>query len=64
VGLLNALCALENRMISKNELAREAIRIEQDVLNESVGCQDQLWAAYFNRIEFLPDGTSWCSRSS
>ena len=58
VGLLNALCALENRMIGKRELAREAIRIEQGVLNESVGCQDQLWAAYggFNRIEFLPDG--------
>jgi D-glycero-alpha-D-manno-heptose-7-phosphate kinase len=58
VGLLNALCALENRMIGKSKLAREAIRIEQDVLNESVGCQDQLWAAYggFNRIEFLPDG--------
>ena len=58
VGLLNALCALENRMISKRDLAREAIRIEQQVLKETVGCQDQLWAAYggFNRIDFQPNG--------
>jgi len=59
VGLLNALYALDSRMISKRELAREAIRIEQDVLRENVGSQDQLWAAYggFNRIDFFPDGT-------
>jgi D-glycero-alpha-D-manno-heptose-7-phosphate kinase len=58
VGLLNALNALEARMISKRDLGREAIRIEQDVLKEDVGCQDQLWAAYggFNRIDFHPDG--------
>jgi D-glycero-alpha-D-manno-heptose-7-phosphate kinase len=44
-------------MVSKRNLAREAIRIEQEVLKESVGSQDQLWAAYggFNRIEFFPD---------
>ena len=59
VGLLNALHALDSRMISKRDLAREAIRIEQDVLKENVGSQDQLWAAYggFNRIDFYPDGT-------
>jgi D-glycero-alpha-D-manno-heptose-7-phosphate kinase len=59
VGLLNALYALNSRMISKRDLGREAIRIEQDVLKEDVGCQDQLWAAYggFNRIDFHPDGT-------
>jgi len=59
VGLLNALRALDSKMISKRDLAREAIRIEQDVLKENVGSQDQLWAAYggFNRIDFYPDGT-------
>jgi D-glycero-alpha-D-manno-heptose-7-phosphate kinase len=59
VGLLNALYALNNKMISKRDLAREAIRIEQDVLQEKVGSQDQLWAAYggFNRFDFHPDGT-------
>jgi D-glycero-alpha-D-manno-heptose-7-phosphate kinase len=59
VGLLNALAALNNRMSSSRELAREAIRVEQDVLKEVVGCQDQVWAAYggFNRIDFFPDGS-------
>jgi D-glycero-alpha-D-manno-heptose-7-phosphate kinase len=59
VGLLNALSALNNRMTSSRELASEAIRIEQQVLKENVGCQDQVWAAYggFNRIEFFPDGS-------
>ena len=58
VGLLNALYALNSQMISKRDLGREAIRIEQEVLKENVGCQDQLWAAYggLNRIEFFPDG--------
>jgi D-glycero-alpha-D-manno-heptose-7-phosphate kinase len=58
VGLLNALHALNNRMIAKEELATTAIHIEQNVLAENVGCQDQIWAAYggFNRIDFLPDG--------
>ncbi len=58
VGLLNALNALQGRMISKRDLGREAIRIEQSVLKEDVGCQDQIWAAYggFNRIDFHPDG--------
>jgi D-glycero-alpha-D-manno-heptose-7-phosphate kinase len=59
VGLLNALHALDSKMVSKRDLAREAIRIEQDVLKEEVGSQDQLWAAYggFNRFDFLRDGT-------
>ncbi len=58
VGLLNALHALKGRMISKQELAREAIRIEQEVMGEAVGSQDQLWAAFggLNRIKFNRDG--------
>jgi D-glycero-alpha-D-manno-heptose-7-phosphate kinase len=58
VGLLNALHALEGRMVTKRQLAESAIRIEQDVLKEEVGCQDQLWAAYggLNRMDFRPDG--------
>jgi D-glycero-alpha-D-manno-heptose-7-phosphate kinase len=58
VGLLHALYALDGRMIGKRELGMEAIRIEQNVLKESVGCQDQLWAAFggLNHIEFLRDG--------
>lgn len=58
VGLLNALKALEGRYISNEELARLAIHIEQNVIKENVGSQDQVSATYggFNRIEFLRDG--------
>jgi D-glycero-alpha-D-manno-heptose-7-phosphate kinase len=58
VGLLNALYALAGRMVTKDMLAREAIRIEQDVIGENVGSQDQVWAAYggFNRVDFLREG--------
>jgi D-glycero-alpha-D-manno-heptose-7-phosphate kinase len=59
VGLINALHALDSKMISKPDLGREAIRIEQEVLKESVGSQDQLWAAFggLNRMDFFPDDT-------
>lgn len=59
VGLLNALKALEGRLISKEELARTAIHIEQDVIQEPVGCQDQILAAFggFNRISFVQNGS-------
>src|SRR5207248_1546804 len=58
VGLLNTLHALRGRTMSKAELCNEAIRIEQEVIGESVGCQDQVWAAYggLNRIEFPREG--------
>jgi D-glycero-alpha-D-manno-heptose-7-phosphate kinase len=45
VGLLNALNALRGKMTSPDELASEAIRLEQQVIKESVGSQDQVWAA-------------------
>lgn len=59
VGILHSLAALEGRMMSKLQLARQAIRVEQDVLKETVGCQDQITAAFggFNRIQFLRNGT-------
>lgn len=59
VGLLNALMALNGRYIGKEELARKAIHIEQDVIKEAVGSQDQISAAFggFNRIEFKRDAS-------
>lgn len=59
VGLLNALYAHQGRMVSKRHLAQEAIRIEQEVIAENVGSQDQVWAAYggLNRIDFHADGS-------
>jgi D-glycero-alpha-D-manno-heptose-7-phosphate kinase len=58
VGLLNALRAYQGQISSAECLAREAIRIEQDVIKESVGSQDQVWAAYggINMVAFHPDG--------
>ena len=59
VGILHALHALEGRMRSKEQLATDAIRLEQTVLRETVGSQDQVAAAFggFNAIRFLPDGS-------
>lgn len=59
VGLLNALCALKGEMRTKYALASEAINIEQNIIKETVGSQDQVSAAYggFNHIQFLPNGS-------
>lgn len=58
VGLLHALHALSGRMVSKPQLADEAIHIEQDVLKDTVGSQDQVMAAHggFNHVVFQPNG--------
>ena len=58
VGLFHALHALRGQMISKHQLAMESIYLEQDLLKEIVGSQDQVLAAYggFNHITFLPNG--------
>ncbi len=58
VGLLHALRALTGERPDRRWLAQEAIRIEQDVIGENVGSQDQVWAAYggLNHIRFHPSG--------
>ncbi len=57
VGLIHALHAMQNRMSSKNQLSTEAIHIEQNILRENVGCQDQVISAHggLNRIDFHSD---------
>ena len=59
VGLLLGLYALQDRMRDKHALATDAIHVEQEVVKEAVGSQDQVSAAYggFNRINFQTDGT-------
>jgi D-glycero-alpha-D-manno-heptose-7-phosphate kinase len=59
VGLLLGLYALKNQMRDKHGLASDAIYVEQEVIQEAVGAQDQVSAAYggFNRINFRTDGT-------
>ena len=46
VGLLHALYALQHHMPTKSELAHAAIHVEQHILQESVGSQDQVLAAH------------------
>ena len=58
VGFLQSMNALVGRMATKRQLAKGAIEIEQCVLKENVGSQDQVATAFggFNRIDFKPDG--------
>ncbi len=58
VGLLQAGYALGGHMASKQQLARESIYIEQEVLRETVGSQDQVLAAYggLNHLLFPQEG--------
>lgn len=57
VGLVHALKAMDGKRASKLELAKEAIHIEQNVIGENVGSQDQVSVAYggLNRIDFHRD---------
>lgn len=57
VGMLNSFYALKGKIISKEQLSREAIYIEREVLKESVGSQDQIAVAHggFNKIIFRSD---------
>ena len=61
VGLLNALYALKGKMITKRQLALDAIHVEQDMIKENVGSQDQTIAAFggLNRIEFGGSRKIW-----
>jgi len=58
VGLLLGLYALKNQMRDKTTLAADAIYVEQQLLKEAVGAQDQVSAAYggLNRIDFHASG--------
>ena len=59
VGLLLSLYALKDKMRDKHALTADAIHVEQELLREAVGSQDQVSAAYggFNRINFNVDGS-------
>lgn len=59
VGLIHALKAIRGEMIQKRDLANEAVYMEQEVLKENVGSQDQILTSVggMNTIEFFKDGT-------
>ena len=58
VGLLNALNEYFNIKMSKKELAEKAIYIEQEIVKDLVGSQDQINTSFggFNHIKFFKSG--------
>ncbi|MCP3943379.1 MAG: kinase [Desulfobacteraceae bacterium] len=58
VGLLNALDALNGSISDKMDLATRAIHVEQDLVGDTVGSQDQTAVAFggLNKIIFQKDG--------
>lgn len=56
VGALHAAYALQRRLVTAEELARQACQIEIDILGKPIGIQDQYIAAYggLRFFEFLP----------
>lgn len=60
VGFLNSLYALQGKSVSNMRLATDAIHVEQNIIKESVGSQDQVAAAFggFNKIEFSPTASA------
>ncbi|MFC1811231.1 kinase [Thermodesulfobacteriota bacterium] len=61
VGFLHALYALQGMMVTKRQLAYDAIHVEQEMIKENVGSQDQVAAAFggFNKIEFDTTRKLW-----
>lgn len=57
VGLLNALYAYIGKHVNAERLAREACKIEIDILKNPIGKQDQYIAAYggLQHVQFHPD---------
>ena len=58
VAALHALMRHQGKTVSKMSLAQEAIRVEQEYLQEPVGSQDQTAVAFggLNRIDFEANG--------
>jgi D-glycero-alpha-D-manno-heptose-7-phosphate kinase len=55
VGLVNLIAAFKKKSMTRLDLGRAAIYIEQELLKENVGVQDQLHAAFggMNRFDFV-----------
>lgn len=59
VGLLQALHAYKGEMVSREQIATEAVHVEQNLIKERVGSQDQYACALggLQHLEFRKDGT-------
>jgi D-glycero-alpha-D-manno-heptose-7-phosphate kinase len=62
VSLIHGLSALKSQNLTKREIAAKAIHLEQNILKEAVGSQDQVAAAFggLNRIDFGGDSNFMC----
>jgi D-glycero-alpha-D-manno-heptose-7-phosphate kinase len=60
VGFINLIHRMKGTELTRYELARQAIRMEQEILKENVGVQDQVHAAFggLARYEFVGDSIS------
>lgn len=58
VGLIHAIRGMRGQLASREQLALDAIHVEQKVIGENVGSQDQVTAAHggFNQVSFAQDG--------
>jgi len=58
VGLIHSLLSLKNIEVERTTLAKYAINLEQNILKENVGSQDQIACAIggINNIEFRTNG--------
>lgn len=59
VGLVNLIASLQGRSMTRLDLSQAAIFVEQELLQENVGVQDQLHAAFggLNRFDFIDGRT-------
>lgn len=59
VGFVNLLTALKGKTMTRLDLGQKAIHVEQVLLKENVGVQDQLHAAFggMNRFDFIDGRT-------
>jgi D-glycero-alpha-D-manno-heptose-7-phosphate kinase len=46
VGMVHLMKKLEGKPVNKKDIAKTAIHIERNILKDSGGIQDQIWAAY------------------
>ena len=54
IGLINCLNLHLNKKKNKKKLSEQGIFLEQKILKEQVGSQDQVWSSFggFNKISF------------
>ena len=59
VGLLHALHAFKGELVTREQLAEEAVHVERELIKEHVGCQDQYACSFGGllHLEFCANGS-------